>query len=322
MRTVLVLLLAMLHTAASAQSTESKDAVRNGPMTVTEADGTRLTATFKDNQVVGEAEIKFPDGSRYQGQLQDGKLNGLGYMQMAGGCQYEGYFRNNMRDGTGIFVTPVGNRFEGEWKENKPNGKGKLTNRLGGMVEGDWASGKVIGKVQLTYAGSGRREEVASYTDDGFDTCAEQESKRKSYTIKDPSYTVGSKIRRDIVTGLRAPAHKIYEELDADEKLSVKSAYGPMTASDEPPYPLKGLQAIYTLISQAQQRAQVEGDLFLIVQVGADGKGKTVTMIGSPSPEMTKFAAYVVMQAKYKPAVCDGKPCEMPFPFRMKFTMK
>jgi hypothetical protein len=322
MRTVHVLLLAMLHTAASAQSTESKDAVRNGPMTLTEADGTKLTATFKDNQVVGEAEIQFPDGSRYQGQMQDGKLNGLGYMQMAGGCQYEGYFKNNMRDGMGIFVSPVGNRFEGEWKENKAHGKGKLAYRFGGMVEGDWTMGKVTGKAQLTYAGSGRREEVASYADDFLDTCGEHEAKRKSFGIKDPTYTVGSLIRRDIASGFNVPAEKTYAEFTVDERRTVKTAYGPMAADDEPPYPAKGLRPIYTMISQGQQRARVEGDLFMIVQVGADGKGKTVTVVSSPSADMTKFAAHVVMQAQYKPAVCDGKPCEMPFPFRIKFTMK
>jgi hypothetical protein len=322
MRTVLVLLLALLHTAAGAQTTESKDAVRNGPMTLTEADGTKLSATFKDNQVVGEAEIKFPDGSTYQGQMKDGKLHGLGYMRLAGGCQYEGGFKNNMRDGTGVFVTPSGNRFEGEWKENKPNGKGKMAFRLGGSVEADWAMGKVNGKATVTYAGSGRRDEVASFAEETFDTCASQEMARKSYAIKDPSYSIGSRIRRDIATGFNVPAQKTYAEFDAEEKRAVKGAYGPMAANDEPPYPANGLKPIYTLISQGQQKALVEGDLFLIVQVGADGKGKSVSMIGSPSPEMTKFAAYVVMQAQYKPAICDGKPCEMPFPFRMKFTLK
>lgn len=322
MRTILALLLALLHVAPSAQTTDSRDAVRNGPMTLTEADGTRLSATFKDNQVVGEAEIQFPDGSLYQGHMQDGKLHGLGYMRMAGGCQYEGNFKNNMREGMGIFVTPAGNRFEGEWKENKPNGKGKLSFRLGGVVEADWVMGKIDGKVQLTYAGSGRRAEVVTHAEENFDTCSSQESARKSYAIKDPNYSIGSRIRRDIVTGFAVPANKTYADFDIAEKRAVKAAYGPMAADDEPPYPAEGLKPIYTMISEGQRRARVEGDLFLIVQVGADGIGKSVTMIGSPSPEMSKFAAYVVMQAKYKPAVCDGKPCEMPFPFRMKFTMK
>ncbi len=322
MRIAVVLLLALLHGAASANTTESNAAARNGLLTLTEADGTKLTATFKDNQVVGEAEITFPDGSTYQGQMQDGKLHGLGYMRMAGGCQYEGGFKNNMRDGAGLFVTPLGNRYEGEWKENKPNGKGKLVYRLGGAVEADWVMGKINGKADLTFAGSGRREEVASLTEYAVDTCASQESARKSYTIKDPSYAIGSRIRRDIVTGFNVPAQKTYAEFNAEEKLAVRAAYGPMAANDEPPYPAKGLKPIYTLISQGQQRARAEGDLFLIVQVGADGQGKTVTMIGSPSPELTKFAAHVVLQAEYKPARCDGKPCEMPFPFRMRFTMK
>jgi hypothetical protein len=322
MRTFLALLLAVLHTASSAQTGASNVAVRNGPMTVTEADGTKLTATFKDNQVVGEAEIQFPDGSSYQGQMQDGKLHGLGYMRMAGGCQYEGGFKDNMRDGAGLFVSPSGNRYEGEWKENKPNGKGKLAFRLGGAVEAEWAMGKVNGKATVTYAGSGRRDELASYTGEGLDTCAGQEAARKSFAIKDPTYSIGSKMRRDIAYGFAVPAQKTYGEFDEDEKRTVKAGFGPMAANDEPPYPANGLKPIYTMMYQAQQRARLEGELFMIVQVGADGKGQSVSVVSSPSPDMTKFAAHVVMQAQYKPAVCDGKPCEMPYPFRMRFTMK
>jgi hypothetical protein len=37
---------------------------------------------------------------------------------------------------------------------------------------------------------------------------------------------------------------------------------------------------------------------------------------------MAEFAAVVVDKEKYKPAVCHGEPCEMIFPYNMKFIKR
>jgi hypothetical protein len=46
-----------------------------------------------------------------------------------------------------------------------------------------------------------------------------------------------------------------------------------------------------------------------------------VKAIGSPSPEMTQFAASVLLLTKFKPAICGGQPCKMDYPFRFAFVM-
>ena len=47
-----------------------------------------------------------------------------------------------------------------------------------------------------------------------------------------------------------------------------------------------------------------------------------VKAIGSPSPEMAKAAASIILLSKFKPAVCKGEPCKMEFPFTFKFVVE
>jgi hypothetical protein len=101
----------------------------------------------------------------------------------------------------------------------------------------------------------------------------------------------------------------------------VKQPYRALEEGDEPPYPVHGLKPIYAWIKQAQAKVLVEGSLRLDVLVGKDGNAVSVTTIGSPSPEITKFATLVVSREKYKPALCRGTPCEMIYPFNMQFTL-
>jgi hypothetical protein len=112
-----------------------------------------------------------------------------------------------------------------------------------------------------------------------------------------------------------------YAELTPDQQATVKQPYLALEEGDEPPYPLRGLQPIYDWLKQAQNKVRVEGELRLDVLVGKDGNALSVKTIGSPSPEITKFATLVVSKEKYKPAVCRGTPCEMIFPFSMKFVL-
>jgi hypothetical protein len=79
---------------------------------------------------------------------------------------------------------------------------------------------------------------------------------------------------------------------------------------------------VYEWIRKAQHKLMVEGDLRIDVVVGKDGKVVSVTTLGRPSPEMSKFAAMVVGKEKYKAAVCDGAPCEMIFSYNMRFITR
>ena len=100
----------------------------------------------------------------------------------------------------------------------------------------------------------------------------------------------------------------------------MKSQYDKMGDNDEPPFPLNGLRSIYKPVADAQQRLNAKGHLSMYVDVDSQGKPVSVSVFESPDPQMTKIAAAVLMLQDYKPAICNGQPCRMQFPFRIDLT--
>jgi hypothetical protein len=95
--------------------------------------------------------------------------------------------------------------------------------------------------------------------------------------------------------------------------------YESIAPGDEPPFPLDGLKPV---VWKGQAKLLGTGELFLIATVEANGVVAQVKAIGSPSPEMTKFASTVLLLTKFKPAVCAGRPCKMDFPLWYSFRVE
>lgn len=57
------------------------------------------------------------------------------------------------------------------------------------------------------------------------------------------------------------------------------------------------------------------GPFLIHVKVGKDGNATEVVVPASPDEKITQAIAAVLMNEKYKPGVCKGKPCAMDFPF-------
>lgn len=142
------------------------------------------------------------------------------------------------------------------------------------------------------------------------------------YGIKEDQPRTGSRIRQNAVGPTRIAVNLPYERLSPEDKAQLHDYYEHIADGDEPPFPRHGLRAVLDPIRQAQAKLLAEGNLFLIVTVGPDGKAKEVKAIGSPSPEMTRFAAQVLVLTPYKPALCSGQPCAMDFPLRMTFRVR
>ena len=141
------------------------------------------------------------------------------------------------------------------------------------------------------------------------------------HTVREDAPRVGSNIRRDLTGPVSIPINLPYESLSQSDRRKFHQNYEAIADGDEPPFPKGGLQAILKPITQGQQRLLVEGDLFLVATVLADGSVKEVTARGSPSEQMTNFAAQVLLLTPFKPALCSGKPCVMEFPLRMNFSV-
>lgn len=142
------------------------------------------------------------------------------------------------------------------------------------------------------------------------------------YGIKEELPRVGSHIRMRVAESPGIAVNLAYHQLPAADRAKLHAQYEQIAEGDEPPYPLRGLQALLDPMRQAQAKLLVRGELFLVATVGPDGKAREVRALGSPSPEMTRFAAQVMMLTPYKPAVCGGQPCTMDFPFRMTFRIE
>ena len=142
------------------------------------------------------------------------------------------------------------------------------------------------------------------------------------YGIKDDRPAPGSALRPYAVKGSALPINKTYEQLSAEEKQAINNWYEYIAPGDEPPFPLEGLRPIYDALRKAQAKLLVNGELYIFATVDATGQVTSTKIIGNPSPEMTNFAASLLLLTKFKPAVCGGKPCVMDFPLRQMFVVR
>ena len=127
---------------------------------------------------------------------------------------------------------------------------------------------------------------------------------------------------RRVVAFSAIPFDKPYAKLTQDQQALVKCWYNSMSASDEPPYPIGGLQDIYGPVSRGQQHLLAEGEVDIDVEINASGEAIAAKVFKSPSEAATQFVASVALLVKYKPGICGGQPCSMAFPIRVKLTLR
>jgi hypothetical protein len=128
----------------------------------------------------------------------------------------------------------------------------------------------------------------------------------------------GTMIERAIVTGI--PVDKSYAELSPEQQSMVKAGYGNLGASDEPPYPLNGLKEISQRIANSEVSASVDGELVMQVDVSSSGVATAVTTVHSPNANIARVAAIALQREKYKPGICRGQPCAMPFIYHVELS--
>lgn len=129
-------------------------------------------------------------------------------------------------------------------------------------------------------------------------------------------------IKDVIAQSTKIPFRKRYADMTQAEKDVVRAFYTSMGPTDEPPFPEAGLEPLVRALHRAQSRLLVEGDLYLVADVDANGDATSVAAYGSPDPNMTKFAASALVLQKFKPALCAGIPCAQKFPFSLKFVVQ
>ena len=149
-----------------------------------------------------------------------------------------------------------------------------------------------------------------------------QSAAKSEFAIKEYSPRAGTSILRDAIQSPKVPINKRYAELSADERAAVMSYYQKFDAANEPPFPLEGLKPALELLVRMQNKLVDQGRLHLMVAIDAKGLATDVKVVDSPSPEMAKAAAGVMMYTKFKPAQCAGQACTMDFPLHVEFPVR
>jgi len=121
----------------------------------------------------------------------------------------------------------------------------------------------------------------------------------------------------------QVPLDKPYDELTPAQKSAVVSDYGKLRPGDEPPFPAAGLDPIVRQVRDLEQSRLAKGPAAMVVSVNARGEPTKVTVYRANAfPEMTQALAYVLMHTKYKPARCQGRPCEGEYLFSFDFSAR
>lgn len=270
----------------------------------------------------GEVQLKLPNGATYIGTVTNGVPDGKGYFQDPDGTQYEGEVHMGRRTGMAEALSPKGDRYRGEWKDGLPDGAGKMTYMLGGAYEGEWKKGRRHGKGVMTFAGSGRSAEVRFENGLRVDVPVERPSaatKSASYSLSGNTPT-GSHLPNKVAYGT-LPLDKGFDELTADQQRFVRSYYPALDAGDDPPYPAKGAQELYTALAKLAGRLNLHDDILLYVAVDANGKVTSVTTFGKLAPDIKRAIGTAAGLLKYRPAQCGGQPCPGVVPFNLSLTV-
>lgn len=141
-------------------------------------------------------------------------------------------------------------------------------------------------------------------------------------TIREDSPKTGTKIRKDIAwtaIQLNLP----YAQLDDKARAIVAARYENLGPQDEPPFPLAGEGPLLKALAEAAKQTQVADELDLVADIGADGKVTNVKLMAPfLNDQYAKYAAKLLYDTTFKPGLCKGTPCAMPYPYKVNFVRR
>lgn len=309
-----------------------KDGFADGPgiLAWNDADDSRrrVDGTMVKGIVTGDAKLTYApskderywgkERTSYEGTLRDGRPNGQGFFQYAGGGMYEGDVSAGEPHGTGIYQYIDRSRYEGQWVGGQRQGRGKMTFTVGGSYDGEWKNGGFDGVGTIVYSGTPRTWQGNFVKGRQVDDATVVYGIEDGYNIPGRDAENGSRIRNVIAT-VAVPPTASWAQLSVAERNVVKARSGLLLApDDEPPYPVKGTQAMIKLLGEIQSNYAFRGDASIYVTIGSDGKPTSARVIGKVPDEMGRYLSAAAMSLDYKPATCQGTPCEMIYPYKFR----
>jgi hypothetical protein len=117
------------------------------------------------------------------------------------------------------------------------------------------------------------------------------------------------------------PYDRSYEQLTPEQKAIVRAEYDSVGPNDEPPYPKYGLADVADAVSRMSVRDPIEGEVILTVRVDERGDAKSVSIYKTPDARLSNLIALMVTRSKFKPGLCEGRPCAMDYVFKYYFKV-
>lgn len=247
----------------------------------------------------GQGRREYADSSAYEGQLVDGKADGEGRYVAADGSVYDGSWKGGLRDGEGVQRYASGGRYDGMWKAGKFHGQGCAVYSGGQVVEGEFIAGSAPGQ---SPAPAQAEPEI-------FQLKSKARNRRPGIGAEAP-----------IAINAGFPLDKGYDAMSAGEQRAVRAAYPLLHPQDEPPFPLRGIEAFTRKAHQPTVNYEQQGYLRVLAQIDSTGKVTAVRVYGAPDKAMFALVAELLKQVAFKPGKCAGTPCPMAYVYEVPFN--
>jgi outer membrane biosynthesis protein TonB len=117
------------------------------------------------------------------------------------------------------------------------------------------------------------------------------------------------------------PYDRSYEQLSPEQKAMVRGQYDSVGPNDEPPYPKYGLSDVADAVARMPRRATLEGEVILTVNVDERGIARSVSVYKTPDAKLSNAVAATLTRSKFKPGLCEGRPCAMDYVFKYYFKV-
>jgi hypothetical protein len=115
------------------------------------------------------------------------------------------------------------------------------------------------------------------------------------------------------------PYDRAYEQLSPEQKTVLRAEYDSVGPKDEPPYPKYGLSEVADAVARMPVRAPIDGEVVLTVRVDERGDAKSVSVYKTPDAKLSNLVAATLTRIKFKPGLCEGRPCAMDYVFKYHF---
>ena len=124
--------------------------------------------------------------------------------------------------------------------------------------------------------------------------------------------------RRPVEAESYIPFKKKYHQLTDEQRHLFRLNFKNIQDDEVPPFPQKGMRKIYTPLVKGHARVGGSGFLALTATIDEKGNVDKVAILLQPTKKLGDLAVAVMFNTKFKPATCDGMPCEMDFPFELE----